>query len=166
MANLKNVGLFGIVLAISSPANAQTAIKLQSLDGGSGQVEIVSVKNYYGRCGASVVQILGVAEDHGDFFTVDSAGSNSAIVVLGDDGSAEIRRELSDHNGVACVGPASSPKVLIWSNCGGTACGDDFDFTVVTTGTPRIISDPDSGCDAACAARLTRSDLPHKINSR
>ncbi|HMO74200.1 MAG TPA: hypothetical protein PKD48_02570 [Sphingopyxis sp.] len=126
-------------------------------------VDVETVRNYYGRCGPATVQVLGVAQEEDGFFK-GSIGGGSAVVVIGDGGAPvlEIREQLSDHNGVACVTGTAGPRLLIWSNCGGSACGDDFAFTVVDPAVAAIVSDED--CDAACAASLSGSSLPFEVN--
>lgn len=133
----------------------------------NGGTNVVTVQNHYGRCGPSVVQVHGVARDNGDFFGIDP-NAGARVVVIREAG----RRELvlsdvfSDHNGVACVNNRGKRYLLIWSNCGGTACGDDFSFTVVDVDVPRVVAGGNTECDARCAARITGSRIPTDLNNR
>lgn len=54
--------------------------------------------------------------------------------------------------------------LLIWSMCGGSACGETYGFTVVDVDQPKVISPTD--CDEVCAARLTASKLPFILNHK
>jgi hypothetical protein len=128
---------------------------------------VVTVQNHYGRCGASVVQVHGVKDDVGDFFSIDSNAS-ARIIVIRKSGKRELvlNDVFSDHNGVACVGTGSRKYLLIWSRCGGTACGDDFGFTVVDIKIPQVLAGGGRECDEHCAARITGSRIPLQLNSR
>jgi hypothetical protein len=161
-----------LLLFLTAVANAQdrgTAVRLQPFPADSGilssKVDVITVKNHYGRCGSAVVQVLGVKEQIGNFFTIDG---NARVVIIADGGqrSLTIEDALSDYNGVACLTTKRSPYLLIWSNCAGTACGDDFGFTVIDVERLRIVSGAAGDCDAKCAQRLTGSRLPLELNSR
>ncbi len=164
-----------LLLFLTAPANAQddgTAIRLQPFPADSGtlasKVDVTTVQNHYGRCGSAVVQVLGVERQVGNFFTVDAPAGNARVVVIAEGGqrSLTIEDSLSDHNGVACLTAKPSPYLLIWSNCSGTACGDDFGFTVIDVERLRIVSGAAGECDQKCAQRLTGSRLPLELNSR
>jgi len=132
------------------------------------EVHIVNVKNYYGKCGDAVVQVLGVQENPGDdFFTVDAASDTVRIVILGERSDIIIKQEdLSDANGVSCININKVPKLLIWKNCLGSACPPDFHFIVVDIRSMRIIRGGKTECDAICAYRATGSRLPFRLNRR
>ena len=163
-----------LLLFLAATAQAQgdgTAVRLQPFPPESGspgqEVHVTTVQNYYGRCGSSVVQVLGVEQQVGDFFTIDSAAGNARVVVIADgQRSLVVNDALSDHNGVACLTTKPWPSLLIWSKCSGTACGDDFGFTVIDVERLRLVSGAAGECDAKCAQRLTGSRLPLELNSR
>lgn len=147
-----------------SPVTAQStsrAIILEPLS--SDGIDRVTVRNVYGKCGSSVVQVLGVRDENDDFFSVDG---NSDIVVIRDGGRQQVslKRHMSDYNGVACVGAGSQKKVLVWSDCGGSACGHGYSFTVVDPASLRILAGGTTPCNAVCATRVTGSRLPNLLN--
>lgn len=169
--------VFACFVLIAAPAaRAQvvegSAIRIQPFPPTSwapkSEVEVTTVHNYYGRCGSTVIQVLGVVDQVENFFTVDSGSDNTRIVVIAEGGqrSLVLKGELSDYNGVACLVGGSTPFLLVWSNCAGSACGDDFTFTVVDVEKLRKISGPTSACDAQCAYRLTGDRLPLELNRR
>jgi hypothetical protein len=162
------VGLIALgLIAQSSVFSAQAAPPSITLEPLSGEREIdsTSVRNIYGRCGSAVVQILGVERDVGYFFTVDSAAGNADVVLIGGGGRKQLSLKpfLSDHNGVACVG-RSAKRLLFWSNCSGTACGDEFGFTVVDVMALKIVAGGPNSCSARCASIASGSDLPSRLN--
>jgi hypothetical protein len=164
-----------LLLFLTAATNAQDdgrAVRLQPFPANAGilasKVDVTTVKNHYGRCGSAVVQVLGVKQQVGNFFTIDAPAGNARVVVIAEGGQRLLTVEdvLSDHNGVACLTTKPSPNLLIWSKCGGTACGDDFAFTVVDVERLRIVSGAAGDCDARCAQRLTGSRFPLELNSR
>lgn len=115
------------------------------------------------------MQVLGVEREVGSFFTVDSASEiGTAVVVIGKGRNSVLvlKDTLSDHNGVACLTSGQRKFLLIWSNCAGSACGDNFTFTVVDALAVRVVAGKSGDCDEQCASRLTGSRLPLKLNSR
>lgn len=168
---------------------AQSAIRLQPMKGEKSL--LVEGSNVTGSCGTSVVRVLGVARVVDNFFDIDSdariiirvfqedhtkdviAPDTGAIIVPGGSTKELILNSdsgvLSDHNGVACVATTSGSRLLVWSNCAGSACGDDFSFFVIDP--ERLVflapQDPRKGqCDEKCASQLLGNQLPQKINGR
>jgi hypothetical protein len=171
---LKVVGciLAAGLLLLGSAAGAQSAITLEPFPSTAWEpksgVNVTTVHNYYGQCGPAVVQVLGVREQVDYFFTVDAAADVARVVVIAPGGqrSLVLKDVLSDHNGVACVTNGATKYLLLWSNCGGTACGDDFSFTVVDVKQLRVLAGGKTACNEQCAARLTGSKLPQRLNRR
>lgn len=158
-------------LVTGSAATAQSAIQLEPLSDpfnpSKRTVDVTTVHNYYGQCGRSIVQVLGVVDQSETSFTTDvSATDQASIVVIAPGGRRHLilRNMLSDYNGVACVTKSGAKLLLIWSNCGGTACPDAFNFTVVDVRGLRVIAGGLASCDAQCATRLTGSRLPFVLN--
>jgi len=132
------------------------------------EVHITNIQNYYGTCGDAVVQVLGVEENPGDgFYTVDAGTDTAQIVILNEGSEVRIRQEdLSDANGVACLNSKKNPQILVWKNCLGSACPPDFHFIVVDIRSMRIVRGGKTECDAVCAYRATGSQLPFRLNRR
>ncbi len=150
---------------------AQAPIQLEAFPPTSyapqSRVEVTTVRNYYGKCGSSVIQVLGVKDEAGDHFTVDpSSELGSAVVVLGGATKLVLKDAISDYNGVACVTKGTQKFVLIWHQCAGSACGDDYYFTVVDALSARRLTGKDSDCDSRCATQLTGSNIPAKLNTQ
>lgn len=158
---------------LNSAADAQPAIKLEPFPPTSwmpkSEASVTTVHNHYGRCGSAVVQVLGVLKQVDGFFTVDSGsaeGPSVVVIAAGGADSLTLKEVLSDYNGVACVSKGPAKYLLVWSKCGGSACGDDFDFTVVDIARLRVAAGGKVPCDDRCAASITGSDLPLAINGR
>jgi hypothetical protein len=73
---------------------------------------------------------------------------------------------LSDYNGVQCVQTKSGYRLLIWSDCGGSACGHGFSFFIIDPHKLSFIAPRKSGqiCNAKCASTILGSDLPHALD--
>jgi hypothetical protein len=131
------------------------------------EVHIRNIQNYYGTCGDAVVQVLGVEENPGDeYYTVDAGSDTAQIVILNDGEELRIKQDdLSDANGIACLNSKKNPQLLVWKNCIGS-CSPDFHFIVVDIRSMRIIRGGKTECDATCAFRATGSRLPFRLNHR
>ena len=138
---------------------AQSAINLSSLkvEKANGQV------NYTGLCGTAVVKIMDVEEVNNDIFKVN----NGKLAVKSGKKELNLDEALSDYNGIACVKTKTAERLLVWSNCSGSVCGDDFKFYVIDLQKLTIIA-PKKGktCDDKCASKILGNQLPQKINSR
>lgn len=165
--------IFSLIVAfifLSSTALADTAIGLSPMKGDK-TLHVVSTKNITGTCGASIVRVLGVTDVMDTFYGID-LDAGKIIVRSGPTKELILDSEsgvLSDHNGVACVSAKSGNRLLIWSNCSGSSCGDDFSFFVIDP--DRLIflapKDPRKGqCDERCASQLLGNKIPQKINGR
>jgi hypothetical protein len=152
-----------ITSSMSGASNAQTGSKAILLEPLSDDgIDRIIVRNVYGKCGSLVVQVLGVRDEDNDFFSVDG---NADIVVIREGGRQQVslKRYMSDYNGVACVGSNLQKRVLVWSDCAGTACGNGYSFTVVDPSNLRILAGGAAPCDAACAAKITGSRIPSSL---
>lgn len=153
------------LITVSSTAHAQ-AVAIAPL---TGQRAINSdfVQNMTGSCGSAVVRVLGVSSVNSDMFGIDL--DSGQVIVRNRAASPDeiiVKDFLSDHNGVACVGPTGFESLLLWSVCGGTACGDDFSFMVINPRRMVVVAggDRDEPCDARCAASVTSSVVPLRLN--
>jgi hypothetical protein len=155
-------------LLVGGSALANTAISLSPMEGEKSP-DVVATRNVTGSCGSSIVRVLGVTDVIDNFYGIDldagkiiiRSGLNKELILGADSGV------LSDHNGVACVSTKSGSRLLIWSNCSGSACGDNFSFFVIDP--ERLVflapKDPRKGqCDDSCASQLLGNKLPKRIN--
>lgn len=159
----------GPILAILAAAQASLAdgpsIDLRPLDP---RHPFTETRNYSARCGSSVVKVLGVAQEYSGLFRVDPDAGRVVVRrpgLRGAEVSVDLGNGLSDHNGIACIERNGRPLVVVWSDCGGSACGRGYNFTIIDAATPRILA-PARGtrwCNAACAARLA-GDLPARVD--
>jgi len=97
---------------------AQSAINLSSLkvEKANGQV------NYTGLCGTAVVKIMDVEEVNNDIFKVN----NGKLAVKSGKKELNLDEALSDYNGIACVKTKTAERLLVWSNCSGSVCGENI----------------------------------------
>jgi hypothetical protein len=157
-------------LFLSSAALAGTAINLQPMKGYK-NIDVVETKNFTGSCGKSQVHVLGVTAVRDNTFSTDGEAGKIIVGLPYTDGREPLILDddsgLSDSNGVACVSTKSGSRLLIWSICDGSACGDDFSFFVIDP--DRLVflapKDPKKGeCNEKCASLLLGNGLPKKIN--
>jgi hypothetical protein len=161
------VAALSLAVLLAGSAQAQSAIQIEPFPATSyspkSQIMVTTVRNYYGRCGAATVQVLGVERQEKTYFTSDGVAT---IVVIGAGGrpSLDLKDAVSDYTGVACVRNGIKKYLLIWSNCSGSACGDDFNFTVVDTQPVVEVAGGRDACNAQCAFGITKSRLPFLLN--
>lgn len=156
-------------LLLSGVVLAQPAISLQPVNGND-SLRVIETKHIIGSCGTSIVDIKGVQKIFDDNFAISvdgevivSSGSNKQLVIKEGEGI------LSDYNGIACVPTKLGSKLLIWSTCGGSQCGDSYNFYVIDP--ERLVylapKNPRKGtCDAECASKALGINLPQDINNR
>lgn len=155
--------------SLSSFAQVSTAIGLSPLSGDK-KLSITNVKNIYGTCGGSVVAILEVSGDRFDnkeHFQLDFSG-NPGLVLRTGKSEFFYRDPLSDFNVVQCVTGKDGPRLLIASQCGGSACGESYSFSIIDPKTGAIFPAKGSKqeCDAQCASKMLGSKIPLQIEAR
>lgn len=156
-----------LAILINTSAQAQSAaVSLLPMQGDK-KVDVVNTQNFTGSCGSAVVRVMGVERIVGNFYTVDLDSakiiirSNAKDLILDEHSGA-----LSDHNGIACLNTKSGQRLLVWSNCNGSACGN-FSFTVIDPEKAIILAPKNpakESCDEKCATKLTGSRLPQQVN--
>jgi uncharacterized RDD family membrane protein YckC len=115
-----------------------------------------------GACGNSVIRIVGMTKALAGFFQFEGMiviRGEGKELILGDD--KDKVGALSDYNGMACVSSPTGENLLIWSNCGGSVCGDDFHFYLIDLNTQTYLL---KYVDAETASRVLGSRLPYEIN--
>jgi hypothetical protein len=156
------------VLFFSGAALAEeTGINLGPALGGSTSMKVVKTDNYYGSCGEAAVMVFGVNRYTGGLFKVESDGAR--IVIRADGGrwlAIPSNEVFSDFNGMSCVESSSGPRLVIWSDCGGSACGQGFSFYIydpekLTKLAPR--EKDKAGCDKECATEVLGQKLPQQV---
>lgn len=167
--------LIVLLFLLSQVALAQSAISLSPAKGASA-VHIEQAENYFGSCGSAAVLVFGVTGTTQSSFTIQpeaakvivrrppvKLGGSSSDIVLSTKNSA-----LSDHNGIACVSYKSTYRLLVWSDCGGSACGQGYSYVVVDPEIPEILAPRgvNSECRDKCAAELLGGALPLQAISR
>lgn len=170
---LLGINLFAALCLAASSAMAQTPSKIPPISiqpfAGDAHPMVQETTNVSGKCGSAVVLVLGVKEGTENFFDGD-ADSTQIIVRQSSPREVHITEEngLSDYNGVMCISNKRGTHLLIWSNCGGSACSRGYSFTVVDVEQPKIIAPLEKGglCDEACAAKLTGSMIPYILNDK
>jgi len=165
MKNISGIFALIVLLVCQAGAMAQTGIRISPVQGES-SVEVVDIKAYSGSCGNAVVRVVGVVKQFDNFFTADP---DASIFIR--NGAKDIQLSsgvMSEYNGIACVSSKSGPRILVWSNCAGSAC-TEFSFYVIDPNSLVFVApqDPKKGvCDERCASQATNSQLPKKINGK
>ena len=131
---------------------------------GDDAVTSTTVRNIYGHCGSAVVQVLGLAQQQREFFSVDSAAGNADVVVIGAGHQLSLKGHMSDYNGVACIETREGKRLVTWSDCSGSACGSGYSFVVINPDTLKIEAGEESVCNSLCASRALGSDIPLKLD--
>ncbi len=170
---LLGINLLAALGLAASCAMAQTPSKIPPISiqpfAGDAHPMVEETTNVSGRCGSAVVLVLGAKEGAEDFFDGDP---DSTQVVIRQSSQQEVHvtedNGLSDHNGVMCVSNKHGTHLLIWSNCGGSACSGGYGFTVVDVEQPEIIAPLKKHelCDETCASKLTGSKIPYILNGK
>lgn len=126
--------------------------------------------NVTGSCGNSIIRILGITKAFDNVYITDSDGGK---IIIRASASKELTISpsdgvLSDFNGMACVSSKTGESLLIWSNCSGSACGDNYHFYVIDPNRLTYLAPKkpqNKLCDAECASLVIGSNLPQEINS-
>lgn len=92
--------------------------------------------NVHGKCGNAFVAITGV--DVRDEFVVGQYGSE--FVMVNPNTGKEFKTKLNDYNKLACFVTAKGYRVVYGTACGGSKCGDVYDYHVVDTNTMRVLN--------------------------
>jgi hypothetical protein len=124
-----------------------------------------TTRNITGRCGGAVVRVMGITTFTDKMFASEP---DEAKIIVRNRPMPELNIKPDDYTGLACIHVEGKTFILIWGVCGGSACGEDYSFIVVDPKTMKILT-PDhlrDPCDAKCAANLTGSALPYRINSK
>ena len=127
-------------------------------------------KTISGSCGASTIQITGVAHIDDYKFAIDFSKNNRIVVRSSKNNALVLESKnypLSDYNGVACISTKNGLKLLIWSKCGGSKCSDSYDFYVIDTENALLIApklNSAKPCNAECASRILGNNTPRKID--
>lgn len=154
----------------SNMAFSQSAILLPPMKGNN-FLDIVATKNITGSCGTSIVRALGVVDVVDNFYSIDDdagkiivrAGVAKEMVLSSNNGI------LSDHNGMACISTKFGNRLLVWSNCSGSACGEKFSFFIIDPERLVFLAPKDprkNRCDEKCASQILGNKFPQKINAQ
>jgi hypothetical protein len=138
---------------------------------GDAAVGVIAMPDATGYCGTSTVRVSGIEKVSGNSFSIDmdlgkivvKTMQNKELVISSGSGV------LSDYNGTACVSTESGSRLLVWSNCAGSACGESFSFFVIDP--ERLVflapqNPSNERCDERCASQLLGNQLPKKINGQ
>lgn len=149
----KIVVILMMMLSFNIFAESVSGISLDSLPSDEG-LSITNVVNIYGKCGDAVVAILEVEADNlyqfGNF-KVDAAGKPDLLLRNGGK-DISFGYLLSDFNTVRCVQTKRGARLLVGSNCGGSACSDAKDYSVIDPKTKSVYPAKNSikRCDENC----------------
>jgi hypothetical protein len=172
---MRHAFLILTALAVSPASLGQTAIGLSPALGSKGLIT-TKTDNFVGSCGKAAVMVFGVSGYVEDTFTIEgeaakvivrvprsmSTSTSNQLVLFPGNGV------LSDYNGIACISARGTNKLLIWSDCAGSACGRGFSFFVIDPEKPVMImpkNPKDGSCNYECATREIGSKLPAHIKA-
>lgn len=157
---------------VSSPSQlpsaeelARSSIRINPMKGR--QYLDVEGGNVTGSCGNSIIRVLGITKAFNNVFMADYDGGRVIIRTdLENELTVNVRDSgaLSDFNGIACVPTRSGERLLVWSQCSGSLCGEDFNFNVIDIKNLTYLSPKNELCDAQCASEILGSDLPRELN--
>lgn len=152
-----------ILISAYSHAEINAAIALNPFEGEK-SLHVTNVMNFYGKCGGTVVAVLGVQADDFDNqgnFKIDTAG-NAEIQLRAGGKDISFHNILSDFNVVQCVNSKSGIRLLVGSHCGGSQCTDSYDFYIIDPKNGAML--PKKGakeaCDAKCASEILGNSIP------
>lgn len=146
--------IFFACLSACVHAESSQSISVQPISRNN-KPSVTNVLNIYGKCGNSVVAILGVKADgfnwQGDF-KVDAAG-NPDLQIRNKGKSTSYKFALSDYNTVHCVQTNNGPRLLVGGSCSGSACPDAKSYYIIDIRTEESFPAESSkmNCDANCA---------------
>jgi hypothetical protein len=163
------IGLCCILFFSGAALAEETGISLGPARGGSKSVQVVKTDNYYGSCGEAAVIVYGVDRYVDGLFKVESEVSKIVIRKYPNELILRSNEIFSDFNGIACVTSPSGPRLVIWSECGGSSCGHGFSFHIIDPENGRILAPrekDEAGCDKECATEVLGQKLPQQVLDR
>ena len=143
-----------LFISTYSLAESDQAILLNPMQGNT-NLSVTKVINIYGKCGDTVVAVLGVESDGFDGkgnFKIDAAG-NSDLQLRNGGKDISYQYILSDYNITHCIQTKNGARLLVGSICAGSSCGDEFSYYVIDPKNGSILPGKGSkkNCDAKCA---------------
>ncbi len=138
-------------ISFCSFAESDQAVLLNPMPGDS-KLSVTNTLNIYGKCGGSVVAVLGVVAEsfngQGDF-KVDEGD----IQIRNGGKDISFKYALSDFNIAHCVQTKSGARLLVGSNCSGSACGEERNYYIIDPKDGSVFPSKASKnlCDTKCA---------------
>lgn len=155
--------LFLLLIAVTSVhVSAAPGLNLKPMPGDE-KIDTVKTENYSGSCGSALVRFLGVEHPVGEATYRMEVDAGKVIVRRnGKDIELTMFSGLDVYSGLSCVPTKAGPRLVVWSNCGGTAC-PSYAFTLIDPEKPAIVTpkNPSAGfCDEKCVTTALGRKLP------
>lgn len=155
-------------LMFSGLSFAGPAVQLSPMEG-ENSIDDHVTKNFTGSCGDAIVRVLGVTYIGDDQFRIDlDAGMVVVRNTRGNELFLNINNVLQDYNGVSCINTKNKGgQLLVWTNCGGSACSEGYNYYVIDPATATIVAPKDptkETCDAQCASEILEDYFPIKLD--
>lgn len=148
------VALIGITFTAATSAQQDTPLLLDPM-AGEQNPSVIMTMNVYGKCGNSVIGVIGV--DYQAFkagsLKFDMTGSPD-VVVRTKTKNVSFEAAIADFNVLHCVHTPKGERLLFGSACGGSACSDDLNYAVIDPSTGIDLAGKRQSCDQACANKL------------
>ena len=142
-------------LVFTTAALAQDVPLLLGPMTGAQSPSVTVALNVYGTCAGSVVGVIGV--DHESYkagsLKFDISGKPDVVIRTGKK-DISFEEKISDFNILHCVPTPKGERLLFGSVCGGSTCGDAFDYAVIDPKTGIDLAAKLKSCDQDCANRL------------
>lgn len=153
MLKIAATGL-ALIFSLSAFAGNDAPLMLNPMDGEKSP-SVTMTMNVYGKCGSSVIAVIGVDVESykAGSLKFDDAGKSEVLVRTGKK-EISLGKLISDSNLLHCVPTKSGARLLFGSVCGGSACGDAMDYSVIDPSTGTGLSDKKKACDEDCANKL------------
>lgn len=167
MSNLVTI-LLCAFLSFAANAAPLQSINLPPLDSKT-PLRDKPTGDFTGRCGDSIVRVLGVEYIGDKHFMLEIDAGLIAVRHHGDELTLNVMDSfLSDYVGVSCVRSEETEKLLIWTQCNGisTHCTEDYSYYVIDPASHEIVpsSASDSDCDWFCANNILKGNAPNYLH--
>ena len=129
----KLIATLAMVASVTANADAMLGFNVEQFETNKN-----GTVNLYGKCGNAAIGLSDV--EVRDEFIVGTPDSELMMVNPTTGKQIKIKSQLSDYNKFACFITAKGHRVVVGSVCGGSACGDAYNYHVVDTGTMKILN--------------------------
>lgn len=146
--------LLALVFSSAALAGNNAPLMLNPMPGAQSP-SVTMTMTIYGKCGNSVVGVIGA--DYESYkagsLKFDITGKPDVVVRTAKK-DVSFESKISDFNVLHCVPTPKGERLLFGSVCGGSTCGDAFDYSVIDPNTGADLAGKLKSCDQVCANKL------------